>query len=94
MAIETSIQISSNCTIQSAYVKVSNPRSFKAVIKEENKPDSEVLKLVYDIESYSECDGVLLPGFPCAEETNYQSGDIWKEAYEHLKTNYKDYKDV
>lgn len=102
MAIETTIQLSTNKSLSAAYVRINTPRSFKAIEKFQTGEDKEknpvfenreVLKLAYDIESYSEPGGLLL-NVQHGVTTNYTLGDIWSEAYAHLKTNYQTYKDV
>ncbi len=83
MAIEAKIQLSANRDFDDTYIKVNTPRSFV---------EGNVLKLAYDIEYYTEVDGKLLKTE--TKSLNYQSGDIWAEAYADLKKNYLTYKDV
>lgn len=84
MAIQVTIQLSTNKNLDDVYVKVNTPRSFKL---------NNILMLAYSIEYYSEPNGLLLKT-DFNNNCLYLSGDIWNEAYNNLKKEYTNFKNV
>lgn len=100
MAIETTVKLSENRSLDGAYIKINNCLTYKREVNvnkgSEKEPEivaERQLKGRYDIEIYSENGGTLLKACQ-SPEFDYSGGDIWEESYKHLKTDYPKSKDI